>query len=64
MLVHAVDQFVVQGDEVADQRRGTQAGTLSPWQQNQEVTGQVQVLPTELARDFNLTWSRAKTHRL
>lgn len=56
VLVHAVDEVIVQSYEVADESRGAQACTLSLWQQHLKVTVDVQVLLAELGWNLNLTW--------
>lgn len=55
MLVHTVDEVIVQSNQVADKSRGAQACALSLRQQHLEVTVQVQVLLAELICDLNLT---------
>lgn len=55
VFLHSVHQVVVKRDEVADERSGAQAQTVSLRQQNLQVSIQTQILLSVVSRQLQLS---------
>lgn len=63
VFLHSIHQVVVKRDEVADERSGAQAQTVSLRQQNLKVSVQIQILLSVISRQLQLSWHTHKSNK-